>query len=315
MALLLRASPLHGPVSCALPLRQQRCRLTVVHSIKTTAQQQQQCLETDSVVCHLATAHHIHISASTVRRSPELSVSGGVSITDKVEPMLALLVHLGLQNDEIELVLLRCPKLFSYNVQSRSTPVVEFLSSLGYSQEQLRQVILRFPHVLGYDAKGHLIPHCHYLKSLGLTDGELSRLILLRPHVLGSGIEPVITYLRKWLRIERTHIGRLLWSYPLDYSLPRLVLPSQVPALAPTVDESADEAEDSSSGGTAAGAAAAGLPDEQDQQQDEQQVVQPPALPPIGSAERCTWLVMPPDSDDEEGDASSGNSSNTSSSS
>jgi hypothetical protein len=80
----------------------------------------------------------------------------------------------------------RCPKLFTYNVQSRSTPVVEFLSSLGYSQDELRQVILRFPHVLGYDAKGHLIPHCHYLKSLGLTDEELSRLILLRPHVLVS---------------------------------------------------------------------------------------------------------------------------------
>lgn len=65
-------------------------------------------MQADSVVCHLATAHHIHISASTIQRSPELSVSGGVSIPNKVEPMLALLVDLGLQSDEIELVLLRC---------------------------------------------------------------------------------------------------------------------------------------------------------------------------------------------------------------
>jgi hypothetical protein len=65
-------------------------------------------MQDDSVVCHLATAHHIHISASTIQRSPELSISGGVNIANKVEPMLALLVQLGLQNDEIELVLLRC---------------------------------------------------------------------------------------------------------------------------------------------------------------------------------------------------------------
>ncbi|KAF6257825.1 hypothetical protein COO60DRAFT_1701631 [Scenedesmus sp. NREL 46B-D3] len=195
-------------------------------------------------------------------------------------------VQLGLQNDEIELVLLRCPKLFTYNVQARSTPVVEFLSSLGYSQEQLRRVILRFPHVLGYDAKGHLTPHCHYLKSLGLTDEELSRLILMRPHVLVS---------------------------VADYSLPRLVLPSQAPALAATVDESAEEADDSSGSSGTATASAAGPPNEQDQQQEQQQLSQPPVLPPIGSAERCTWLVMPPDSADEDGGASSGNSDNSSS--
>ncbi|WIA16522.1 hypothetical protein OEZ85_013200 [Tetradesmus obliquus] len=213
--------------------------------------------------------------------------------------MLALLVDLGLQSDEIELVLLRCPRLFTYNVQSRSMPVVEFLSSLGYSQEQLRQVILRFPHVLGYDAKGHLIPHCHYLKSLGLTDEELSRLILLRPHVLGSGIEPVITYLRKWLRIERTRIGSLLWSYPLDYSLPRLVLPSQAPTIAATMDEATEEAaaNNSSSSSSSAASSSEASPAEQGRQ--------PPVLPPIGSAERCTWLVLPPDSDAEEGDGSS----------
>jgi hypothetical protein len=64
-------------------------------------------------VCHLASAHHIHISASTLQRSPELLISGGVSITNKVEPMLALLLQLGLQNDEIELVLLRCVSLLS----------------------------------------------------------------------------------------------------------------------------------------------------------------------------------------------------------
>jgi hypothetical protein len=113
MALLLHSGPVHKPAvssSAALSRQQRRWTLTVVLSTKTTAQQQeeQQCLQDDSVVCHLATAHHIHISASTLQRSPELLVSGGVSITNKVEPMLALLVQLGLQNDEIELVLLRC---------------------------------------------------------------------------------------------------------------------------------------------------------------------------------------------------------------
>lgn len=113
MALLLHASPLLKPAVSStglVPLQQRRCRHIITNSIKTTSEQQaqQECLQADSVVCHLATAHHIHISASTIQRSPELSVSGGVSIPNKVEPMLALLVDLGLQSDEIELVLLRC---------------------------------------------------------------------------------------------------------------------------------------------------------------------------------------------------------------
>jgi hypothetical protein len=132
----------------------------------------------------------------------------------------------------------------------------------------------------------------------------------------GSGIEPVITYLRKWLRIERTHIGRLLWSYPLDYSLPRLVMPSQAPVLAATIDETVEDAaaddDDSSSSSSAATASAAGAPDEQAQPDKQQSDSKPKRLPPIGSAERCTWLVMPPDSDAEEGGASSGSGSSSS---
>lgn len=117
--------------------------------------------------------------------------------------------------------------------------------------------------------------------------------------VQGSGIEPVITYLRKWLRIERTRIGSLLWSYPLDYSLPRLVLPSQAPTIAATMDEATEEAaaNESSSSSSCAASSSEASPAEQGQQ--------PPVLPPIGSAERCTWLVLPPDSDAEEGGSSS----------
>jgi hypothetical protein len=115
-------------------------------------------------------------------------------------------------------------------------------------------------------------------------------------HLQGTSIELIITYLRKWLRIERTHVGRLLWSYPLDYSLPRLVMPLDMTATS-TAEESVDT--DSTVSGPAAastGTAAAASDDSSssagDEQQQQQQAQEPQQRsgPLWGSPAACSWL-------------------------
>eukprot|EP00775_Hariotina_reticulata_P012471 gene12471-12606_t len=208
--------------------------------------------------------------------------------------MLELLQSHGLQATDIELMLLRCPRLFTYSVQRQAVPVVEFLQKdLGFDQQQVASTIKRFPHLLGYQVKAHLAPHLHYLKSLGISDEQLPQLILARPHVLGTSIELVITYLRKWLRIERTNVGKLLWTYPFDYSLPRLVLPNKGPSVTDSWEDTtyntpaSSEAHPSAGHSSLSGKEAAGSSNQQ--QKPEEQLEKPP----LGSPERCTWLELP----------------------
>lgn len=105
------------------------------------------------------------------------------------------------------------------------------------------------------------------------------------PHPLtlrqGSSIELVITYLRKWLRIERTHVGRLLWSYPLDYSLPRLVLPADTAPADSSMDEANPPPGDSSTDSRSQAVVSSSSGDQQQL---------PKQVPLWGSAEACSWL-------------------------
>jgi hypothetical protein len=122
-------------------------------------------------------------------------------------------------------------------------------------------------------------------------------------HTQGTSIELVITYLRKWLRIERTHVGRLLWSYPLDYSLPRLVMPLDTTAADATTEEQQPDAAEPDAAAAAPSTAqasssdGAGVP--------EQQQGPPKQVPVWGSADACSWL----DLDLRKGGSSSASSS------
>jgi hypothetical protein len=107
----------------------------------------------------------------------------------------------------------------------------------------------------------------------------------------------VITYLRKWLRIERSHVGRLLWSYPLDYSLPRLVMPADTTPVEATLDE-ADAAgtltepdiSSSSSGVSNASMSAQASSSSGDGAGQEQQQQPRQAVSMWGSPDACSWL-------------------------
>lgn len=115
----------------------------------------------------------------------------------------------------------------------------------------------------------------------------------------GTSIELIITYLRKWLRIERTHVGRLLWSYPLDYSLPRLVMPLDTTAADATIEEQQPDADAAApSSAQASSSDGAGV--------SEQQQPQPKQVPVWGSADACSWL----DLDLRKGGSSGASSSN-----
>lgn len=114
-------------------------------------------------------------------------------------------------------------------------------------------------------------------------------LLLLAAHaVQGTSIELVITYLRKWLRIERTHVGRLLWSYPLDYSLPRLVMPVDTTAVESTVDSTMDESQADAAAG--ADAAAAGTAQASSSSGGAQHQREPTQVSMWGSPDACSWL-------------------------
>ena len=114
----------------------------------------------------------------------------------------------------------------------------------------------------------------------------------------GTSIELVITYLRKWLRIERSHVGRLLWSYPLDYSLPRLVMPADTTPVEATLDEAdaagtltePDISSSSSGGGSNASMSAQASSSSGDGAGQEQQQQPRQAVSMWGSPDACSWL-------------------------
>jgi hypothetical protein len=225
-----------------------------------------------------------------------------------------------------------------YGVKSHLVPHRHYLKSLGVPEEQLPQLVLSRPYVLvrvlaccmcargGVASARSGTP----LRPGARDDGARHNAtptpttalhLATQQQQQGSGIELVITYLRKWLRVPRTHVGRLLWSYPLDFSLPRLVLPDSDAAamlLLSTLEEEEEEQEEGAEGAnhhhqqqqqqqqpegphaalagaqgqdtqgrsSSSGAGAGQASSEQQRQRQQQQR----AAAPWGSRERCSWL-------------------------
>lgn len=60
---------------------------------------------------------------------------------------------------EVQVMLLRCPELFTYSLQRQVCPAVAFLAGqLGLAPADVRSVLLKYPPVLSLGVKGHLAP-------------------------------------------------------------------------------------------------------------------------------------------------------------
>lgn len=150
-------------------------------------------------------------------------------LKDRAQSMLMYLLDMGLPLESVERMWGRCPELVltqHFTLNDKVKPAMAFLlEELNFSREEVLGIITRFPFVLTYGVKSHLRPQVAFLLSLGVSQEELNGLILSRPQVLGAGIDSVVEYLKRSRGIKRHDIGKLLETWPVDYSLP-VVLPA-----------------------------------------------------------------------------------------
>ncbi|GMH37508.1 hypothetical protein BSKO_05381 [Bryopsis sp. KO-2023] len=137
----------------------------------------------------------------------------------RVQGVLEFLLGLVASTDKIRSIVLRHPDALLSPLDTKAKPAVEFLYDLGLDRESVSSILVRYPHVLGHGVKSDLTPQVHYLVSLGVSREAIPALVKERPQVLGECIEPVIRYL-KMLGLKRRDIGKMLASFPIDYSIP-----------------------------------------------------------------------------------------------
>lgn len=150
-----------------------------------------------------------------VEKVPELCTT---PVETRLVPLTDYLTGLLGSGASLRKIVLRHPQTLLYSMDRKVRPVVDFLLDLGLDKGDVAAALVRFPNVLGYSVKGDLTPQVAYLVSLGIRSDEVADLVKRRPQVLGVWIEPVVRHL-KMLGVKRRDIGKMLASFPIDYSV------------------------------------------------------------------------------------------------
>uniref|UniRef100_A0A7S0WTB5 Uncharacterized protein n=1 Tax=Chlamydomonas leiostraca TaxID=1034604 RepID=A0A7S0WTB5_9CHLO len=133
----------------------------------------------------------------------------------KLMPVLHHLTNnIGLSSQQLQTVLVKHPKVFTYALDDVQDVTAFLTNDLGLSQPDVQAVVSRYPAVFSYSVKGHLRPQLAYLTSLGVQD--VAAAVVARPMLLGEGIETVIRFL-KVCGVPRRQMASLIVTYPIDY--------------------------------------------------------------------------------------------------
>lgn len=97
-----------------------------------------------------------------------------------------LLEDLGLNEDDLVQVLVRCPKISAGSIENTFQKKVEFLTKLGIRKEQLPGVIRKNPEFLLSDVDRTVMPRLAYLMQFGLSTREIASMV--------ARFSPLLTY-------------------------------------------------------------------------------------------------------------------------
>jgi mTERF domain-containing protein, mitochondrial len=117
-----------------------------------------------------------------IRKRPQLC---GISMSDKLKPMMVYLENIGVIKAQWSKVICRFPAFLTYN-RNKVETTVSFLTELGVPKEKIGKILTRCPHLMSYSVDDNLRPTAEYFRSIGT---DVASLIQKSPQAFGLSVD------------------------------------------------------------------------------------------------------------------------------
>ena len=147
--------------------------------------------------------------------------------------LLFLLRALELGRDELRGLVLACPAVLSYSINTLKSKIQFFIRLMKYTIQECRELLLQKPDLLRASVTTGLIPHYQFLTSeMELSVQQLQKVVKKNPNILMYSVEEnlipkLVYYMIMRLQMNTKQIHKLLLTFPqiLDCNLERTILP------------------------------------------------------------------------------------------
>ncbi|KAL8153081.1 hypothetical protein V2J09_010841 [Rumex salicifolius] len=141
--------------------------------------------------------------------------------------VLSFLHDNGLDKEATQKILVRCPEIFSANIEKTLMKKTEFLSSLGILKQKIPRVIKFYPELFVSDVNMTLVSRVNYLLSTGLSRKDVAKMISRFSPILGYSIDKVLKPKLDYLVMTMNKPAKTVTEYPryFSYSLEKKIKP------------------------------------------------------------------------------------------
>ena len=147
--------------------------------------------------------------------------------------LLFLLRALELGRDELRELVLACPAVLCYSINTLKSKIQFFIRLMKYTIQECRELLLQKPDLLRASVTTGLIPHYQFLTSeMELSVQQLQKVVKKNPNILMYSVEEnlipkLVYYMIMRLQMNTKQIHKLLLTFPqiLDCNLERTILP------------------------------------------------------------------------------------------
>ncbi|CAL1373896.1 unnamed protein product [Linum trigynum] len=106
--------------------------------------------------------------------------------------VVTFLKDLGFTQDDVGMLLSRCPEIFAASIDNTLRKKIKSLASIGIHEEHLPRVIKKYPEVLVSDFNSTLLPRMKYLMEIGISKRDVAFMVRRFSPLLGYSIDKVL---------------------------------------------------------------------------------------------------------------------------
>ncbi|KAK2394828.1 Mitochondrial transcription termination factor family protein [Trifolium repens] len=140
------------------------------------------------------------------------------SLEGKIKPLVEFFLELGVPKEQIPIILTKRPQLCGISLSENLKPTMKFFESLGVDKKQWAKVIYRFPALLTY-SRQKIIESVDFLRELGISDESIGKILTRYPNIVSYSVEDNLRPTATYFRSLGVDVGAFLFRCPQTFGL------------------------------------------------------------------------------------------------
>jgi mTERF domain-containing protein len=140
------------------------------------------------------------------------------SLEGKIKPLVEFFLELGVPKEQIPIILTKRPQLCGISLSENLKPTMKFFESLGVDKKQWAKVIYRFPALLTY-SRQKINESVDFLRELGISDESIGKILTRYPNIVSYSVEDNLRPTATYFRSLGVDVGAFLFRCPQTFGL------------------------------------------------------------------------------------------------